>query len=84
MKKATKKKAPAAIKLKPVSEKIALLRGEFQALPMCEAFIQESSLAITPAIWLGPVRGGALLLAQAHVAALLPHLKRFIKTGKLG
>ncbi len=44
----------------------------------------ESSLSSEiPAIWLG-VEGCEMWLTRAHVAALLPHLQRFVERGDLG
>jgi hypothetical protein len=71
------------------------IRGDFRDQYDEKCSIQESSLASAPCLWLGcdeggkvhPVTGepmGARMhLTQEMVAGLLPHLLRFVDTGRL-
>ena len=64
-------------------------RADFEDLYNSQCSLQESSLATENAIWLGVHKNyqGAestrMHLTEKQVAALLPHLKRFVETGKL-
>ena len=65
------------------------MRGEFVDLYSDQCSIQESSLAEVDAIWLGVHKtdkgdeSTRMHLNREMVAALLPLLKRFVKTGQL-
>lgn len=58
-------------------------RGEFEDVMYETCTIQESSLATEPCIWLGIDRFDRMHLTRPMVAALLPHLRRFVETGEL-
>lgn len=58
-------------------------RGEFTDLYGKSCSIQDSSLAMADAIWLG-VHENRMHLSREHAAALLPVLQRFVDTGTIG
>lgn len=67
-------------------------RADFYDLYGSHCSIQESSLATEDAIWLGVHEGSPqyenqessrMHLTQDQVKALLPSLKKFVKTGRL-
>lgn len=69
------------IEIKPANDR-GFLWGEFKDTYCEPCIIQESSIAEGSYIWLGPV-GIAMHLNKETVADLLPHLQRFVKTGRL-
>lgn len=58
------------------------LRAEFTDRYDAKCSIQKSSLAFEDCIWLG-VNEHRMHLTQEQAAALIPHLRRFVKTGEL-
>jgi hypothetical protein len=56
--------------------------GEFSDANGAHCRICDSSSADVVAIWLGE-ESAPMHLSQEHVAALLPHLQRFARTGAL-
>lgn len=79
------------MKLKPEKNELGFKIANFVDLYGDKASIQESSLATDNAIWLGLNEGthhqgeclARMHLNQEQVAALLPLLERFVKTGHL-
>jgi hypothetical protein len=79
------------IKLKTTNR--GFLRGEFKDLFGSDCSIQESSLAIQPALWLGVDKGfdekerrpggRRMHLDQATARQLIEYLQRFVNTGGL-
>lgn len=79
--------------LEPKPSARGFLRADFVDMYGAECSIQESSLATEPALWLGAnqgthhhLTGGCLArmhLTREMVADLLPHLHRFVETGRL-
>ena len=77
-----------ALKLSTVKGKETSKRGEFTDFYGSQCSIQDSSGA-EPAIWLGVEvsfkgkRATRMHLTQEQAKALLPHLQRFAKQGRL-
>lgn len=69
------------IETKPANDR-GFLRGEFRDGYNQPCIIQESSSAEGNYIWLGHV-GTPMHLTQEVAADLIPHLQRFIETGRL-
>ena len=80
------------MKIKLEKTDIGFKRGEFTDLYGSRCSIQESSLATINALWLGvdigspdysDRKGAHMHIDQDMAAALIPLLKRFVKTGRL-
>lgn len=86
-----KKKARAIPEPTPTPR--GFLRADFSDANSDACSIQESSIATADLIWLGqnrgthdPVTGSCMArmhLTREHAAALIPLLRRFVKTGRL-
>lgn len=72
--------AGAKIELSPTER--GFYRAEFTDRYDEKCSIQKSSLAFEDCIWLG-INQHRMHLTQDMVKALLPHLRRFAKTGEL-